>query len=221
MNVRAIILILLAVSLFGPAAYADDGFDIALGDYPFLVASFDDCELISQERIPSGSFTTAHNYTFHWQNASKITYKNNEGRTGNFIIWQCKPGEEYDVLHSMHDLDAYYSDYTKDNKSVVFMEIPKAEDVYGILLDRQNISYTEEDLVHGILGLFAHKLSTTGYDYNAPIDVHDASPKETYHSNPKSEQWEMAINDPDWYYDHYDYGDNGYIDEYLYEYHFW
>lgn len=221
MNAKIVITTIVMLSLLAPTAYADNGFDIALGDYPFLVASFDNCTLLSHEKIPQGSFTTLHNHTFHWQNASKITYRNNEGRTDYFIIWQCSPGDEYDVLYSMHDLDAYYSDYANDNKSVVFMEIPKAEDVYGILLDTQNISYTEEDLVHGILGLFAHGLTNSGYQYNAPIDVHDASPKENYYSNYKSEQWDMAINDPDWYYDHYDYGDDGDIDEYLYEYHFW
>ena len=54
--------------------------------------------------------------------------------------------------------------------------------------------------------------------YNPPIDVHDASSHNYHpHKSSKGEDWEMAINDPEWYYDHYFYGDNDYIDRYLYE----
>lgn len=221
MKLKKIILILMITALLMPTIHAENGFDIALGDYPFLVATFDGCEIISQERIPDGNFTTLHDYTFRWHNATKVTYRNAEGKTDYLMVWQCWPTEEYDVVYGMHELDSYYSDYTKDNKSVVFMEIPKAKYVYGILVDTQNISYTEEELVHGMMNLFAHELTNSGYHYSTPIDVHDASPKESRYIAPNSDQWMMAINDPDWYYDHYDYGDNGYIDEYLYEYHYW
>ena len=76
------------------------------------------------------------------------------------------------------------------------MDIPRAEYVYGILVDTQNISCSEEEPVHGMMNLFAHELTNSGYHYNAPVDVHDASPQESRYIASKSDQWQMAINDP-------------------------
>lgn len=211
--------IILLISL--PFTYAEDGFDYPIGDSIFLKASFDNCTILNQEQIEPGNFTTIHNHTFHWENAIKVTYKNNEGKIDYFIVWQCNQSEEYYILYDMHDLTYHYSDYTVDNKSVVYVE-NDGDYAYGILADTQNISYSEDELVHGILGLSSYELTNSGYHYNPPIDVHDASPHYYKpHGSSNSAKWDMAINDPDWYYDHYDYGDNGDIDEYLYDQYYW
>lgn len=218
-----IIPLLLALLLFVPFIYAEDSLDIPIGDSIFLKASFDNCTKINQERINPGSFTTIHNLTFHWENAYKITYKNNEDKTDYVIVWQCNVTDEYYVLSDLHVLHEYYSDYTKDNNSVIYVESPNADYVYGILVDTQNISYSEDDLVHGILGLPSlYELTNSGYHYDPPIDVIDASPHDyNPHGSSKSGAWDMAINNPDWYYEHYDYGYNGEIDEYLYDQYYW
>ena len=88
MKAKKILLILAMMSLLAPAIHAENGIDIALGDYPFLVTTFDDCEIIGRERIPEGSFTTLHDHTFHWQNSTKVTYRNAEGKTGYLIVWR-------------------------------------------------------------------------------------------------------------------------------------
>ena len=165
---------------------------------------------------------------FPWENAFNITYKNSEGKIDYLIAWKCPLNHEYYALYTMHHPEYYYSDYTKDNTSVFFMESPNGTDVYGILLDTQNITYTEEDLVYDILGLTEYELTyyygpTVNYtsiydrDYDFPIDVHDASTPIQHYKSPKMSPYEMARNDPDWYYDHYDYGDNADLDEYLYD----
>ena len=224
-NIKKIIMVLLVLLLFTSTIHAEEGLEYYLGDGTLTRATFDNCTKISQENIAPGNFTTIHNYTFHWENAYKVTYKNNEGQTDYFIIWCCNLSEEYYVLSSFHDLYEYYSDYTNDNNSVIYVESPNEDCVCGILVDTQNISYSEEDLVHGILGLSSmYELTNSGYHYNPPIDVHDASPHHyTPHKSSKSsnDAWDMAINDPDWYYDHYDYGYNGDIDEYLYDQYYW
>lgn len=220
MNVKKIIIALFLLLLFTSTIHAEEGIEYYIGYGTPTRANFDNCTQINKEVISPGNFTTIHNQTFHWDAAYKITYKNNEGKIDYFIIWQSNTSAEYTFLYSFHELATYYSDYSKDNKSVAYMEIPLIEDqVYGILVDTQNISYSEEDLVHGILGLSSvYELTNSGYHYNPPIDYIDASPHDYQpHKSSKSEQWDMAINDPDWYYDHYDYGDNGDIDQYLYE----
>lgn len=220
MKFKKIIIFLFIFLLFVPVIHAEGGIEYYIGHGTSTRANFDNCIQINSEGISSGSITTIHNQTFHWDKAHKITYKNNEGKIDYFIIWQSNTNEEYYFLYSFHELNAYYSDYSKDNKSVVYMEIPPNEDyVYGILVDTQNITYSEEDLVHGILGLSSvYELTNSGYHYNPPIDVIDASSHDYHpHKSSSSEQWDMAINDPYWYYEHYDYGDNGEIDQYLYE----
>lgn len=156
-----IILILLAAL---PACHAGDA-DIPLGDYPFLNAHLEDVTIIDEDRIPSGYVTTLHNLTFPYENAHKITYTNNESKTDYLIMWQCNASEEYDVLYSMHDLSAFHSDYTQNRTGVVYVEVPDVDEAYGIILDTQNISYTEEDLVHDILGLYNRGL-TSGQQAN-------------------------------------------------------
>ena len=222
MNIKKIILLLSIILLISvPFAFAENGFDVPIGDNLFLKASFDNCTIINQEKIEPGNFTTLHNYTFHWENASKITYKNNEGKVDYFIVWQCNQSDEYYILYDLHDLTYHYSDYTADNTSVVYIENDRGS-AYGILVDTQNISYSEDKLVHGILGLSSsYELTNSGY-HNPPINLVDVSPHDYHKSNSlKGNQWDMAIKDPDWYYDHYDYGDNGEVDEYLYDYYYW
>ncbi|MBR2557199.1 MAG: hypothetical protein IKE95_02330 [Methanobrevibacter sp.] len=221
MSWKKVIILLVVLLLVLPVAFAEEGFDVSVGGNPLMDANFDNCTKIKEETIGPGGFTTLHNYTFHWNQATKITYKNSEGKIGHIITWRCNMGDEYYVLSSFHDLNSFYSDYTNDNKSVVYMESPDGEYVYGILLDTQNITWTEEDLVHDILGFTSLELTNSGYHYNPPIDVQDASHHTTHHYGSKSDQWDMAINDPDWYYDHYDYGDDGDIDDYLDEYYYW
>lgn len=219
MDMEKIIMFLLVFLLFAPAAHADESLDIPLGDARWIVARFDNCTQISQETIGPGSVTTIHNTTFHWQNASKITYVNDEGKQDYVIVWQSDMNDEYMFLSELHYLTNHYSDYADDN-SVVYLEADD-EMAYGIIVDTQNISYSEEELVHQILGKYDYELTNSGYHYNPPIDVHDASSPEVPYTSPESDQWHMATNDPDWYYDHYDYGDNGYIDDYLDEYYYW
>ena len=65
----------------------------------------------------------------------------------------------------MHDLSAFHSDYTQNRTGVVYVEVPDVDEAYGIILDTQNISYTEEDLGHDILGLYNRGL-TSGQQAN-------------------------------------------------------
>lgn len=216
---KKIIMALFLLLLFTSTIHAEEGFEYYLGDGTPTHARFDNCTQLNREGISSGNFTTIHNQTLHWDKALKITYKNNEGKTDYFIIWQSNYTEEYYFLSSVHELNRYYSDYTKNNEGIVYMESSvDGECILGILVDTQNITYTEDEVVHGILGLYDRELTNSGYHYDPPFNLYDASPHDYHpHKSSRSEQWDMAINDPDWYYEHYDYGDNGEIDQYLYE----
>jgi hypothetical protein len=76
--------------------------------------------------------------------------------------------------------------------------------VYGIILDHNSISYDFKDLIHDILNRSFVKYNDYSYSTSSSGRYHvDDSP------------YTIARNDPDWYYDHYEYGDNYAIDDYL------
>ena len=200
-----------------PAVHSESIY-MSLGEYSQLTAHFENCTIIKQEKAPDASFTTALNSTFHYENAHKITYRTADGITDYFIIWQCNSSaDEYYVICDFHDLEAFYSDYTMDNKSVVYIQQTN-DDFYGILLDRQNISYTEADLVYEILRLDYRALTYSDYNY-AQGDGYYASPQSGYghYNGPVIDPYETLRNDPYAYYDYFDYEDNIDIDEYLYD----
>ena len=218
MVLKKVSIFLIIFLLFVPVIHSENSFGIPYYEGTLLEYNFQNYTKINQEPISPKNITTVHNITVPLKNAYKITYKNPENKNDYLIVWKCDESEDYYFLRNLHDLSYHYSDYTKDNKSVVFMEISNDNMVRGILLDTENISYTEDELVHKLLGHTGWELTNSGYHYNPPIDVIDASPHNYHpHQSSRSEQWDMAINDPDWYYDHYDYGDNGDIDNYLYE----
>ena len=208
------------VMLLLPTAMAMEDVSIPLGDYPFLNANFENCTITDQVRIKDFNLTTESNYTFPVQNAKKITYQINDSVEDFLIIWQCSDEEYFETLSSLHDLSYFYSDYTtKPVNGVCFMEIPsRSDDVYGIILDCENITYTEEDLVHHILGLYSYGLTSDQYPditFNGLGGYYQSS---SHYNGPVTDPYDIARNDPYAYYDYFDYEDNIDIDEYLYDY---
>ena len=158
MNIKRISLFLVILVLLAPTVHAEDDSSIDLGDYGFIFGSFDNCTKINQEMIGPGSVTTIHNITLHCNTSFKITYKNNEGKQDYFIVWESDVNEEYEFLYSLHELYYHYSDYAKDNNSVVYVDVTDGT-VRGILVDTQNITYNEEEVVHGILRKYDYELT--------------------------------------------------------------
>lgn len=66
-----------------------------------------------------------------------------------------------------------------------------------------NLSHDEDSM----------NVSLDPYENNSNIESNDNSNKN--YEGVDDSPYEIAKNDPDWYYDHYDYGDYDEIDEYL------
>lgn len=212
------IFILLIIFLMMPIAAADESADISVADSPFLTAHLENCTIINQERINNANFTTGSNYTFPYINAKNITYEINGTVRDYMIVWKCPIGNYLDVLSCFHDLTRFYSDYvTSPINGVCYMEkSTDAEYIYGIILDSENISYTEGDLVHDVLGKYDYGLTS-----DPIIEIKGvASPADSYDSHyhgPVIDKYDLVRNDPYSYYDYFDYEDDMAIDDYMYD----
>ena len=83
---------------------------------------------------------------------------------------------------------------------------PQNKIVYGIILDNNAKNFNLEELFYDILGL-----SRSDINYHEPSYSSTSSSRYHVDTSPST----IARNDPDWYYDHYEYGDNYAIDNYL------
>lgn len=213
---RIIPLILIMLLLILPASayiYTEEvegNLEVPVGGHTFLTAKLENATKLNQEGIKDANFTTA-NHTFPYKAAYKITYRNAEGKVDYLITWRCSD-EHYLDDYVFNDYSGHYSGYLSDNKTPIFMYMGE-DDVYGIILDAKNITYTEADLVHRILGKYNYALSNSTYEVQkAPIDSY-----QSHYNGPVIDPYETARNDPYAYYDYFDYEDNIYLDEYLYD----
>ena len=214
---KRILIILFIVLLLMPSANAyiyteevDGNLKIPVGGNIFIMAKLENSTKLNQERIRDGSFTSA-NHTFQYRDAYKITYKNDQGKVDYLVTWRCNSSLYYDD-YVFADLTNFYSGYLTDNRTPFYIEADSGN-VYGIILDTDNITYTEADLVHKILGRYNYALSDTVYPH--PTYSGDV---QSHYNGPVIDPYETVKNDPYAYYDYFDYEDNLQIDDYLYDY---
>ena len=86
--------------------------------------------------------------------------------------------------------------------------------VYGVMLSTAKNSYSESQLMYKILGLnregFDLVYSSAQYGYGS----YSSGPSDHYHTV-VPDRYTLSRTDPGAYYDHYEYGDNYEIDDYL------
>ncbi|WP_303247603.1 hypothetical protein [uncultured Methanobrevibacter sp.] len=201
-------------SLFEPpkADYNDEVFE-PVGDN-HLNVTLKQCKKINEESIPDGSVETANYGKISYYDAKNITYVTIAGDKDYFIIWKVT-ADKYDFINKSSDVGEYLSDYLQDDNGKIFLEYDiENKCVYGVILGTTNITYSESYFLYNILGLngnifelmYAHH-STTGTSTSSHGSDH-------YHTV-VGDRNSLAHNDPDSYYDHYDYGDDYEIDDYL------
>lgn len=189
------------------ASYSDEIIEDIGGD-DFLVATFEDCLKVGEKDIPDGNFTGASG-TYGYFGAKNVSYVDVQGRKGHFIVW--KTSQDNYPQFNNDDVNVYISDYAVDRTAICFIEYSyESKCVYGIILGKEIIHYSEENLMYDILNLnqSGFKLSyTTIYDgYSAPANH--------YHTV-VGDRYSLSRSDPGAYYDHYEYGDDYGIDDYL------
>lgn len=181
-----------------------------IGGDGILVATLDNCVKVSEENIPDESFDVNLITNLSWSGAKNISYVDTEGNNGNMIVWKTTP-DRYSVLNSSV---SYLSDYIKNDTGVCFMQYsPKTNSVYGIIVESNNISYHENDLMYTILDLNRSDFKTTYStgSYSSGYSGYGTSHYGGVDTSPRA----IASTNPDWFYDYYDYGDFDEIDEYL------
>ena len=192
------------------AHYGDEVVEDIGGDN-MLVATLDDCLKVSEEDIPDGSFKTALGQNLMWKNAKNISYVDRYGKHGNMIVWKTSP----EVYGSISDTEgvSYISDYLdSDDGSCFVVHFPEKNAVYGIVLTSDEITYSESGLLYTILGLNSSEYPST-YQITQPTYSYDGG-SDHYHTV-VPDRYTLSRTDPGAYYDHYEYGDNYDIDNYL------
>lgn len=192
------------------AIYGDEVIEDIGGDNA-LVATLDDCVKVSEKNIPDGTFKTALGQDLMWKNAKNISYVDTQGRHGSMIVWKAPP-EEYDAISDTNSV-SFISDYLDSNDGNCFLiHFPEKNAVYGIVLASDEISYSEYQVIANILGLNTSEFPLT-YEIVQPTPSY-GSGSSHYHTV-VPDRYTLSRTDPGAYYDHYEYGDNYDIDNYL------
>lgn len=200
------------VSLFPPSKASDS--DILfedIGGDNFLNATLRGCLKVKEENIPDGTFE-ASSGNWSWYDAKNITYVGTTGLKDYLIVWKTTP-DKYDF--EKKGINIYVSDYLIDRDAKCFIEYSYENDcVYGIVVGTENLHCSEPHLMYDILGLNRSGFALS-YSYVMP------SSSGNYHSTGSSyhtvipDRYTLSRTDPGAYYDHYEYGDDYDIDDYL------
>lgn len=197
--------------LLAPPSFASPGDNVTIdiGQDGYLTATIDEALQYKSENIPNGEVNNSDTI-IKWKDARNISFVNEMGKKSYAIVWKeplkdsslnvndtGKKAYEYGKIFNKNNMFAiYYLQYNPQNKMV-----------YGIILDNNAINFNLENLLYDILGL-----SRSDINYHEPSSYSSYSSSRYHVDNSPSK---IARNDPDWYYDHYEYGDNYAIDDYL------
>ena len=194
------------------ASYSDKLVEDIGGD-DFLVATLKGCLKVSERNIPDGNFTAASG-TYGYYGAKNISYVDVEGRKGYLVVWKTTP-DKYNQFNN-DDVNVYISDYAKDDSAKCFIEYSyENKCVYGVIIGTANIKYNEDNLMYDILNLnpSGFKMAYSYVYPNSPSSTY-SSPTSHYHTV-VGDRYSLSRSDPGAYYDHYEYGDDYDIDDYL------
>ncbi len=204
-----------AVNLIFPPSQAVYGDEIVedIGGDNALVATLKDCVVTKSEDISDGNFKTSLGRNLDWKNAKNISYVDTFGRKGYMIVWK-DSAQNYDFL-SANNGTAYISDYLDSMDGLCFLVyFPEKDAVYGIILATDNIQYSESQLMYNILNLDKSDYSTTYPTSTYSSSGSSGGTSGHYHTT-VPDRYSLSRSDPGAYYDHYEYGDNYAIDDYL------
>lgn len=203
------------IGMFSPPSHADydDNFTEDIGGDGFLVANLTHALKLKEENIPDGSFS-ASTGVLNYFDAKNISYVDYAGCDNYIIVWKTGP-DKYGFFDTNGSENQYISDYSAENNEKCFIEYSYENDaVYGIIIgSKDNITFKESELMYEILGLDENGFDLV-YTNTAPSYSYSSSPSSHYHTV-VPDRYSLSRSDPGAYYDHYEYGDNYEIDDYL------
>lgn len=196
-----------------PEADFDDVLFEKIGGDDFLNVTLKYKLKIREEDIPDGSFNTSAGL-INYYNAKKITYVGLYGYEDYFIVWKTA-ADKYDWIRN-EQVNQYISAYLiGDVEGKCFVEYSyENNQVYGVMLSTVKDNFSESEVMYEILGL-----NRSGFDLVYSQDQSSYSSFSTVHSGGYHtvvpDRYTLSRTDPGAYYDHYEYGDNYDIDNYL------
>jgi hypothetical protein len=194
-------------------ANPDDEVFEAIGGDDFLNATLRGCVKTGEENIPDATFNTSDG-EYAYYGAKNISYVNEYGNHGYIIVWKTSP-DKYNFDTSAN-VNIYSSNYLLDEDAKSFIEYSYENNaVYGIIIGTDEIQYSESDLVYDVLGLNPNGFSLSYTNTGTSASVGTSSSGADHYHTVLEDRYSMSRNDPDSYYDHYEYGDNYEIDDYL------
>ena len=213
--VIAIIAIMLFL-FFSTPYQADyyDNFTEDIGGDGFLVANLTHALKIGENDIPDGSFQ-ASTGEYNYFGAKNISYVDYVGAKDYIVVWKTTP-DKYGFFNTKNKVNQYVSDYSKSSDEKCFIEYSyKNNAVYGIIIGSENnITFKESELMYEILGLDENEFDLV-YTTKAPSYPYSSSSGSGHYHTVIPDRYTLSRTDPGAYYDHYEYGDNYEIDDYL------
>jgi len=213
--VAVLLVAVLLFSFFSTPSKADyyDNFTEDIGGDGFLVANLTHALKIGETNIPDGSFK-ASTGEYNYFGAKNISYVDYVGAKDYIVVWKTTP-DKYSFFDTKNKVNQYVSDYSKSSDEKCFIEYSYENNaVYGIIIGSENnITFKESELMYEILGLDENGFNLV-YTTKAPSYSYSSSSGGHYHTV-VPDRYTLSRTDPGAYYDHYEYGDNYDIDNYL------
>ena len=200
------------INMIVPPSQASFGDEIVedIGKDGVLIATLDDCLKLEEKAISDGDFKTHLGQELSWRNARNISYVDAYGNHGYMIVWKDAP-DNYPSI-SDDSVIRYISDSLDSMKGECFLvHFPEENAVYGIIINTDEIACPESVLLYGILGLNQSDFPPT---YQQTSSSYSTGGSNHYHTVIPDRDT-LSRTDPGAYYDHYEYGDNYDIDDYL------
>lgn len=193
-----------------------DGISEDIGGDGILKLNIPYCSVLDEKNIPDGTFADLNGDNFIWKNAKNISFSDEMGFDSYVIVWKTSP-EDYNLNSS--DKDLFISGYTPRYQDIYFLQYSKTKNmVYGVILGNHNQLYSQSDLVYDMLGFNESQLDVSS-DVTGNLlssgSSSSASSGSSHYGGVETSPYHLAKNDPGAYYDHYEYGDNYEIDDYL------
>lgn len=213
----AIFLLLVMGGLFSmfsepPKADFDDYFVEDIGGDGFLIANLTPALKTAEGDVADGCIV-ASTGPYYYYGAKNISFVDEVGSDNYMIVWKTTP-DKYDFFNTADNINQYISDYSTENNEVCFIEYSYENNaVYGIIISNEHVKFSESKLMYDILGLdkdsyslvYTQQTSSYGYSSSSSDHYHTVVP----------DRYSLSRSDPGAYYDHYEYGDNYEIDDYL------
>ena len=197
------------INLSPSQADIHDNISVDIGDDGFLIANLEECLKTNEEEIDDGFALTEDINKIHWYNAKNISFVDSSGITGYMIVWKTSK-DNYDMNNETTDYGTLSGKFKNACYFITYNS--KTSSIYGIILNKPG--YNINNLIYDVLGLNPPTQDENTYNTSSNYNTNIPNYRDSSYNVDNSPET-IAKNDPDWYYDHYEYGDYPEIDDYL------